>query len=380
MNTFKKIVAAALSVATLAATSINASAYDTNATTCTTLGWKSGPNAGGYSYSSDAAIASYAELNYNDVMKATGKFKLPAYSSERVVAFFDKGTTAAQAMAMADKIQANLSDSGVDVMLEITEDENYNERYFLRAITKTNPQYRYNFTSRVSTKINQGAHKSTYTITVNGMYFPALKFATSNGCTLTSTKLNFIEGGYVDYDNMETVYTFELKTNLNMTDAYVYGTSFYGSKVKETKFNISATLAANKFTYTAHLKNNNYRTSVYQKFAVAEGYNLGTIYTQLEGTDAKQAINNSFTGINVSGANVYIYIGRGDTLNSGNKAGVTKAKYYDYNLNYRRLAGKEIQKVIDKNGFANVYYYDNCTLTSKGTSLGSLTVTSVANY
>jgi hypothetical protein len=135
----KKILAATLAVATAATMAVTASAYDTNSSTCTNLAYKGTANNGGYSYSSSSAIASYAELNYNDVMKATAAFTLPSgYSNGKVIAFFDKGTTAAQAKAMADKIYKNgLKNTNgqkvnLQICLEVIEDNQYNPRFLIR--------------------------------------------------------------------------------------------------------------------------------------------------------------------------------------------------------------------------------------------------------
>lgn len=372
----KKIIAATLAVATAATMAISASAYDTNSSTCTNLAYNNGSNMGGYVYSSDKAIAAYAELNYNDVMKSTKGFKLPSgIVTGKVVAFFDRGTTANQAKAMADKIQANLltstgAKSSIQLCLEITKDSQ-GSRFFLRAFEKNNPQSKTAFEYDIlSNSVKVTENLATCTIKMLNKYYPGAKFTTTN---VTSSKCA-VELG-VFGDAFYTTYTFTKNIN---NSRYVYGTSYTGSKVID--FTIPCSFAGFNITFGKKITKN-YTTSVYQKFAEAEGYNLGTIYTSLSGSDAKQAINNnSFTGIIVSGKNVYVYIGRGDTINAGNSSGYTKAKYYDYNCNYRRLCGNEIQKVINNYGSANVYYYDNCTLTSKGTALGCIAVTSVANY
>ena len=384
LSIFKKLATFLILVTALATTSISASAYETNKNNCTTLGWNNdSATYGGYSFSTQKACDSYAEISYDDICSVGSKaFTIPnSTCTGKILAVIDEDSII-HAKKIADKIYkngliyANGKKSSLEIGLEVVYDYDYNPQLIVRAYDPNHPDLKRlinNHISYYSVYPYPDHGKVMVSFGIDNYYFPGLKVkGTQSGetymaCTFVSNSFGRISSTYMFYDDVG-FNTFEGSRN-------IFTTKYTGSKNPSVTRTYAVTIGNNTLwssTHTYKSKSEIY-TAPFQY--VVEPGNSGNIYKTLS-TNYKY---DQFIGCSVNKNEIDLYLGAAYSAYGTDYSGNPKNAYH--NAKYYKYVKEKLQE-IQKAGYSTVTirYYDNCyyavcsshNFTKR--SLGSVTV------
>lgn len=385
LSIFKKLATFLIVVTALATTSISASAYETNKNNCTTLGWNNdSATYGGYSFSTQKACDSYAEINYDDISSVGSKaFTIPnSTCTGKIIAVIDRDSIQ-HAYKIADIIHkngliyANGKKSSLQIGLEIAYDYDYNPQFIIRAYDPNHPDFIRLINNNISSyKVYPYPYNGEVEIVLNidNYYFPGLKV---RGTQRSESFVGYNFGRDREYAKMASSYSFydDIGFNTFESSRNIFTTKYTGSKNPSVTRTYAVTIGNNTLwssTHTFKSKSEIY-TAPFQY--VVEPGNSGNVYKTLS-TNYKY---DQFIGCSVNKNEIDLYLGAAYSAYGTDYSGNPKNAYH--NAKYYKYVKEKIQE-IQKAGYSTVTirYYDNCyyavcsshNFTKR--SLGSVTV------